>query len=139
VHILPWLGADPRGWTGTAAHGREGRGTGGGADVSVIRERFAQDGMRHLPRTLTAISAALGLMGALCVGYPVFDKFNSREYGDVGFGGVVARTPEYDAWARRNDRWTSWGLAFVTISSVLQLVVLYIPSSSRRAEPGVRT
>jgi hypothetical protein len=88
--------------------------------------------MRDLPRTLSAISAALGLIGAWFIGYSVIDKFEAREYGDVGFGGVVARTPAYDTWAKRNDRRTSWGLAFVTISGLLQIGVLYIPAPSRR-------
>lgn len=86
--------------------------------------------MRHLPRALAAISVVLGLIGAWCVGYSVIDKFDAREYGDVGFGGVVARTPAYVAWAKRNDSRTAWGLAFITISGTLQLVVL-IPCVER--------
>jgi hypothetical protein len=91
-------------------------------------------GMRELPRTLTAIGAVLSLIGALCVGYAVFNRFDGREYHDVGFGGVVARTPEYVAWANRNDHWSYLGLAFVTISSALQLVALCLPSSTRGDE-----
>lgn len=89
-------------------------------------------------RGLAAISIALGLLGAWLIGYSVIDKFTAREYVDVGFGGVVARTPEYVAWAKRNDRRTSWGLMLITVGSVLQLVLLYIPSSSRLDETVVR-
>ena len=92
--------------------------------------------MRNVPRTLATISVVLGLIGAWCVGYSVIDKFKAHEYGDVGFGGKVARTPEYDTWANLNDCRTSWGLALITISGVLQIVALYIPSSSRRTPPS---
>jgi hypothetical protein len=98
--------------------------------VSSVRSRVI--------RRLTVTSIALGLFGAWLIGYSVIDKFTAREYGDVGFGGVVARTPEYVAWAKLNDCRTIWGLALITVGSVLQLVLLYIPSSSRSDETAAR-
>jgi len=88
--------------------------------------------MGKLPRTLGAISAVLALIGAWCIGYSVIDKFKGREYGDVTFDGSVSRLPEYDTWAKRNDRRTYWGLIIVTISGVLQIAALYIPIPSQR-------
>jgi hypothetical protein len=84
----------------------------------------------NLPRTLATVSAVLALIGAWCIGYSVIDKFKGREYGDVTADGSVSRLPEYDAWAKKNDRRTYWGLIIITISGVLQIVALYIPSSS---------
>lgn len=84
--------------------------------------------MRNLPRTLGAVSAVLALIGAWCVGYSVIDKFTGREYGDVRFDGSVSRLPEYDAWAKRNDTRTYWGLIIITASGLLQIVSLYIPA-----------
>jgi hypothetical protein len=71
--------------------------------------------MRNWARNLTAFSAVLGLIGAWCVGYSVIDKFEAREYGDVGFGGNAIRTPEYFSWSNRNDLRIGWGLAFITV------------------------
>ncbi len=83
--------------------------------------------MINLPREATAGSAVLALIGAWCIGYSVIDKFKGREYGGVTADGGVARTTEYDIWAKRNDRRTSWGLFFITIGGVLQIAAPYLP------------
>jgi hypothetical protein len=90
--------------------------------------------MGNLPRTLTLASAFLGILGAWCIGYSVIDKFTGREYGDVTADGGVSRLPEYDAWAKKNDRRTYWGLIIITISGVLQIVSLYVPESSHQGD-----
>ncbi len=78
-------------------------------------------------RNLTVAGVVLGLIGAWFIGYSVIDKFEAREYGDVGFGGRVARTPEYDRWAHANDKRTAWGLGFITVAGLLRIFALYIP------------
>ena len=88
--------------------------------------------MGNLARTLATVSALLGLIGAWCIGYSVIDKFTGREYGDVTASGSVSRLPEYDAWAKKNDSRTYWGLWIVTLSGVIQIGSLFIPAPSQR-------
>lgn len=90
--------------------------------------------MSKTPRNLAIVSAVLGIVGAWCIGYSVIDKFTGREYGDVRFDGSVSRLPEYDAWAKKNDNRTYWGLWVITISGVLQIVSLYIPDASLQGD-----
>jgi hypothetical protein len=91
----------------------------------------------NLARTLTLVSAVLGILGAWCIGYSVIDKFTGREYGDVTADGGVSRLPEYDTWAKKNDNRTYWGLWIITLSGVLQIVPLYISSSRRPEGKGI--
>jgi hypothetical protein len=96
-------------------------------DLSRRLKKFL---LSDLPRKLTAVSATLAVIAAWLIGYSVIDKFEGREYADVGFGGRVARTAEYDDWASRNDTRTWWGLFIITIGGVLQTAVaLYVPPS----------
>jgi hypothetical protein len=90
--------------------------------------------MSNLPRTVTLISAILAILGAWCIGYSVIDKFTGREYGDATADGGVSRLPQYDAWAKKNDTRTYWGLWIITLSGVLQIASLYIPASPRHED-----
>jgi hypothetical protein len=92
--------------------------------------------LSDLPRKLSAVSATLAVIAAWLIGYSVFDKFEGREYGDVGFGGHVARTAEYDAWASRNDTRTRWGLIIILIGGAMQTAAaLYVPPSRPPPSP----
>jgi hypothetical protein len=83
--------------------------------------------MLNWTRELTTASAALGLIGAWCIGYSVIDKFEGREYGGVTTDGGVSRTADYAKWAKTNDNRTAWGMALITIGGVLQVIALYLP------------
>lgn len=119
------------------AHASRAAGAGGALVSGTDQPGFAR-GVARIMRHLSAISVLLGLIGTWMIGYSVIDKFTGREYGDVGFGGKVARTPGYVAWADRNDRRTFRGLALVSIGGLLQLGVIYIPTRLRRNDPAAR-
>jgi hypothetical protein len=94
-------------------------------------ESLQASGVRNTPKNLAIVSAVLAIIGAWCIGYSVIDKFTGREYGDVTADGGVSRRPEYDAWAKKNDIRTYWGLWIVTLSGVLQIASVLVPDARK--------
>jgi len=81
--------------------------------------------MQNCVRLLDISSIILSFASVLCLSYRTLNRFHGREAGWTA-DGAVPKTPEYEAWRARSEKFARAGLVFIALATLIQIIAVCI-------------